>query len=99
MDTEKNVIEARDMLALNTVQLIDVRSQEQFEKKNIPSAANIPLSRISQEIPQMDTKKTTLLICNDGSLSIQALKIFEACGYNAYVIRGGLNDWEKIIGL
>ncbi len=99
MDVEKNVIEARDLLKQNSILLIDVRSQEQFLKKNVPNSINIPFSRISQEIPKMDTKRAVLLICNDGALSIQALKILEACGFKAHVVRGGLKDWEQIIGL
>ncbi len=98
MESEITVIDARDMLKTNSVRLIDVRSSDQFEKKNIPGSINIPLSKVSQEIPKLETKKMTLLVCNDGSLSVQALKIFEACGFKAHVIRGGLFDWGQIIG-
>ena len=99
MDTEKNVIDARDLLHADEAILIDVRSEEQFEKKNVAGSVNIPLSRISQEIPNLDNKKTHLLICHDGALSSQALKILEACQIKAHVIRGGLKDWIQIIGL
>ena len=99
MDTEVNVIEARDMLNSNKSQLIDVRSAEQFENKAIPGSINIPLSRISQELPNLDAKRTTMLICEDGALSMQALKLLEACKFKAMVVRGGLRDWEQVIGL
>ena len=53
----------------------------------------------TDEIPNLDAKKTTLLICNDGSLSIQASKLLEACKFRVYTIRGGIIDWEQIIGM
>ncbi len=99
MEAELNVIDARDMMRTDNIQLIDVRSEEQFLKKSIPNSINIPLSRISQEIPSLDAKKTALLICNDGGLSLQASKLLEACKFRVHVIRGGLKDWEQIIGL
>ncbi len=99
MDREKNVIEARDLLQAKKIELIDVRSKEQFEKKNIEGSVNIPLSLISQKMENLDTKTVYLLICNDGALSNQALKIFEACQFKAYIVRGGLKDWKRVIGL
>ena len=99
METELNVIDARDMLKTENIQLIDVRSEEQFQKKSLPNSINIPLSKISQEIPNLDAKKTTLLICNDGNLSIQASRLLEACKFRVYTIRGGIVDWEQIIGM
>ena len=99
MEAEKNVIDARDMLLTDNVMLIDVRSPEQFEKRNIANSINIPLSRISQDMPKLDVKKTYLLICNDGALSRQALKVFEACRFKSHVIRGGMQDWMRVFGV
>ena len=100
MEKEKEitVIEARDLIkSEKDLQLIDVRSAEAFAEYALPGFINIPLSRLSQEIPNLDGKKQTLIICNDGILSYQALKLLESCDINAKVIRGGHIDWKKII--
>ncbi|MBU3916097.1 rhodanese-like domain-containing protein [bacterium] len=98
MEKEITVIEARDIIKSGeTLQLIDVRSQEAFEDYALPGFINIPLNRISQEIPNLDNRKKTLLICADGSQSTQAQKLLESCEINALVIRGGHIDWKKII--
>lgn len=97
-DKEITVIEARDLMKANKdLQLIDVRSEDEFAGFALPGFLNIPLSRLSQEIPNLDGKKQTLIICNDGNLSFQALKLLESCDVNAKVIRGGYTDWKKII--
>jgi rhodanese-related sulfurtransferase len=97
-EKEVTVIEARDLIKEDKdLQLIDVRSEESFAEFALPGFINIPLSRLSQEIPNLDGKKRTLIICNDGNLSFQALKLLESCDVNAKVIRGGYADWKKII--
>lgn len=99
MEKELTVIEARDLIQSsgNDLQLIDVRAPEAFERDALPGFINIPLSRLTQEIPNLDAKKRTLIICEDGFKSVQALKLLESCDVNAQVIRGGFADWNKII--
>ncbi len=98
MEKEITVIEARDLIkAESDLQLIDVRSKEAFETEALPGFINIPLSKLSQEIPNLDSKKRTLIICSDGGISTQALKLMESCGINGQVIRGGYSDWKKVI--
>ena len=98
LEKELTVIEARDLMTeQKDLQLIDVRSPEAFADFALPGFINIPLSKLSQEIPNLDAKKQTLIICGDGSLSSQALKLLESCGISAKKIRGGYQDWKKII--
>jgi len=97
-EKEVTVIEARDLMEKEKdIQLIDVRSQDAFSDYSLPGFINIPLSKLSQEIPNLDAKKQTLIICSDGNLSFQALKLLESCDINAKVVRGGHVDWKKII--
>ena len=97
-DNEITVIEARDIMKEEKdLQLIDVRSPEAYSEFSLPGFINIPLSKLSQEIPNLDAKKRTFIICSDGNLSFQALKLLESCDINAKVVRGGLVDWKKII--
>ncbi|MBU2644745.1 rhodanese-like domain-containing protein [bacterium] len=100
MDIEITVIEARDLMRSsdnNTLQLIDVRSKKVFENESLPGFINIPLNEISRKIDRLDGKKRTLLICKDGSQSLLGLKLLESCGFTGQVIRGGLDDWKRII--
>jgi rhodanese-related sulfurtransferase len=101
MEIEINVIEARDLIVSNnqdkSLQLIDIRPKESFERLSLPGFVNIPLADLSRNIPNLDGKRRTLILCQDGMLSYKALKLLESCGFNAQVIRGGLDDWTRII--
>jgi rhodanese-related sulfurtransferase len=98
MEKEITVIDARDLMETEKdLQLIDVRSADAFAEGALAGFINIPLSRLSQEILNLDSKKRTLIICSDGNLSFQALKLLESCDVNAQVVRGGHTDWKKII--
>ena len=98
MEKEITVIEARDMIqAEDDLQLLDVRTEESFENGALPGFLNVPLNSISRKIPDLDGRKKTLIICKDGSQSHEALKLLESVGFNVQVIRGGLNDWNRVI--
>ncbi len=98
MEKEITVIEARDLVeSVKDSQFIDVRSPEAFEEYSVPGFINIPLSKLSQEIPNLDAKKRTVIICSDGTLSVQAQKLLESCGINSLIVRGGHTDWKLII--
>lgn len=100
METEITVIEARDLIKSsedNALQLLDVRTKAVFENEALPGFINIPVGELSRKIDQLEGKKRTLLICKDGSQSLQALKLLESCGFTGQIIRGGLDDWKRII--
>jgi rhodanese-related sulfurtransferase len=101
MEIEINVIEARDLMMSNAIskslQLIDIRPKESFERLSLSGFVNIPLADLSRSIPSLDGKKRTLILCQDGMLSYKALQLLESCGFNAQVIRGGIDDWTRII--
>ncbi|PCI30410.1 MAG: rhodanese [SAR324 cluster bacterium] len=98
MDTEITVIEARDLIrSKKTLQLIDLRSPVEYNRGSIQGFINIPLSELSLKIPQLEGRKHTLLLCQDGTQSHQGLLLLEATGFNVQVVRGGLRDWARVI--
>ncbi len=97
MNKEVTVIEAQELMELGeALLLLDVRSAEEFSKGSLPGFENLPLSEISQAMPNLDGRKTTLLLCSDGTQSHQAQILLEACGFTAQIIRGGLRDWSLV---
>ena len=99
MNTNKEltVIEAQELMESNdNLQLLDVRSTEEFAKKSLPGYTNLPLADLSHAMPQLEGKKRTLLLCSDGTQSLQAQQLLDACGFETQIIRGGLRDWVEI---
>lgn len=83
------------------LRLIDVRSQDEFEKFNLPGSINIPvtdlLSDQYSDILNQDVKMN--IFYSNGSLTAnEAWMITRQLGYNNnFVLEGGLNYWFEAI--
>lgn len=84
-----------------SLQLIDVRSQDEFEKFNLPGAINIPLADLLSdkhaEIINQELKMNVFY--SNGTLNAnEAWMVTRQLGYsNNYVLEGGLNYWFETI--
>jgi rhodanese-related sulfurtransferase len=84
-----------------SLQLIDVRSKDQFDKFSLPNAINIPLESLlnieNEEVLNQDVK-LNVFFSNSSNDANQAWMITRQLGYkNNYVLQGGLNFWAEII--
>ena len=81
----------------NTLQLIDVRTPEEFEAFSLPGAINIPIGNLlSPEYTDLlnQESKTNVLYSNGSVTANEAWMITRQLGYeNNYVLEGGLNYW------
>ena len=84
-----------------SLRLIDVRSQEEFEKFSLPGAINIPSANLLSEeyanVINQDIKMNVFY--SNGTLGAnEAWMITRQLGYtNNYVLEGGLNYWFDAI--
>lgn len=84
-----------------SIQLIDVRSKDEFETYHLPGAVNVPLSSILdeefREVLDQDTR-TNVFYSNGTVHANQAWMICTQRGFkNNYVLQGGLNYWAEAI--
>jgi|LGVF01.1.fsa_nt_gb rhodanese-related sulfurtransferase len=84
------------------LQLVDVRSEEEFNKFSLSGAINIPLEKILDEASGDYVNQeiyNTVFYSNGTTDALVALMVVTRKGYkNNYVMRGGLNEWvEKIL--
>ena len=94
---------AADMIVKKdpALQLIDVRSKDEFEKFSLPGAINIPVADLLSDqyadILNQDVKMN-ILYSNSALLANEAWMITRQLGYeNNYVLEGGLNYWFEAI--
>ena len=84
-----------------SLQLIDIRSKDQFEKFSLPNAINVPLeSLLSSEFEEILNQdvKLNVFYSNSSNEANQAWMIVRQLGYkNNYVLQGGLNYWAETI--
>lgn len=95
--------EIADMLVQKdpSLQLIDVRSQAEFEKYSLPGAINIPLTQIlSNEYEGYINQgvKMNVFYSNGNLKANEAWMLTRQLGYvNNFVMQGGLNYWAETI--
>lgn len=83
------------------LQLIDVRTPDEFDKFSLPGAVNIPLvDLLSPEYSDLINQdvKMNVFYSNGTIQSSQAWMITRQLGYkNNYILQGGLNVWAETI--
>ncbi len=72
-------------------QWLDVRLPSEFENQHLDSALNIPLYFIRLKINTLDQSKKYVVCCDTGRRSSAGAYILSERGYQAYVLKGGIN--------
>ena len=88
--------EAKQKMDDETVLVLDVREQSEYDAGHIPDAVLLPVNDIDEEtaadvIPEKDT--TVLVYCRSGSRSKTAAGKLAELGYTEIYEFGGINTW------
>ena len=78
----------------STIDLIDVRSPQEYAESHLAKAMNIPLYELATEAREKFTNKeqTLIVYCQSGNRSKHAMEILERLGYqNVYALKDGLD--------
>jgi len=79
---------------LADVQLVDCREPYEWEAGRIEGAIFIPLNSImSGAGADLDKEKPIAIICRSGNRSELATMMFQARGFEAYNVEGGMEAW------
>jgi rhodanese-related sulfurtransferase len=79
------------------VQLIDVRTQEEFQSGHLDGALNWDIQNgdFQKNLASLDKNKAVLVYCAVGGRSATAAKKLHAGGYsNVYDLKGGIKAWK-----
>jgi len=89
------VEEVRQALQNNKkIQIIDVRSKEEYEQAHIPQALNISLQDLDDYLPKLDQKFQFVTACGKGGgRSAAGAKLLKEHGLDAIWLCGGTNKW------
>ncbi len=83
--------EAKKMIAKGA-KLLDVRLPKEFEKWNIKGSINIPLYFLREKIDTLQESQRYIVACDTGRRSSSAGYILSERGFDAYVLKGGLQQ-------
>jgi len=85
----------------SSVQIIDLRTPEEFRTVNIPGSVNIPYSKLLDKDPAsiLNNGKTRNIFYSNGDYeSNYALAISRGLKLkNTFVMKGGLNEWYNTV--
>ncbi|GGE20021.1 rhodanese-like domain-containing protein [Psychroflexus salis] len=84
------------LILADSVQLIDVRSFEDFQNKHIKGAQSIVFdSDFEENIQLLDKTKPVAVYCRTGRRSKECSQILKDQGFTKiYELKGGLEKWE-----
>ncbi|MDH3429072.1 MAG: cyclic nucleotide-binding domain-containing protein [Gammaproteobacteria bacterium] len=83
--------EEAEKIVQNGGQWLDVRLPSEFENQHMDGAINIPLYFIRLKISTLDQDRKYVVCCDTGRRSSAGAYILNERGYQAYVLRDGIN--------
>ena len=88
--------EMEDLILADSIQLIDVRSFEEFQNKHIKGAQSIVFDEEFEEnIQKLDKSKPVAVYCRTGRRSKECSQYLKEKGFTKiYDLEGGLAKWE-----
>ncbi|KIY21956.1 rhodanese-like domain-containing protein [Mesobacillus subterraneus] len=92
--TDVSVDKAKELIDSGEVQVLDVRTPDEFAAGHIPGAKLVPLQVIDSMLSELDQKEKYLVVCHSGNRSTEASKILASNGFKSiYNLTGGLSEW------
>jgi rhodanese-related sulfurtransferase len=77
--------------------VLDVREKKEFDGGHIVDAINIPLSKLSQRVTELEKhkEKPLVVVCKMGQHSGDACKTLQQAGFSQVVrLSGGVAEWK-----
>jgi rhodanese-related sulfurtransferase len=87
-----------DSISRPGVQLVDVRTPEEFNSGNIPGSVNIDVmtGHFGEEASGLlDKSRTVAVYCRSGNRSKNAAKVLSMMGYNVVELDSGYKAWQE----
>ncbi|SDR20114.1 rhodanese-like domain-containing protein [Natronobacterium texcoconense] len=80
------------------VQVVDIRSEPEYERGHVPGAINVPMNELPSRIDEYDWGDEVVVACPIGQSSIQAARLigsYEDVDADAVAsMAGGYREWE-----
>lgn len=87
-----------DVINDESVQIIDVRTETEFEAGNLKNAQNICITNddFKAKAELLDKNKPVYLYCKSGVRSAKAAEVLREMGFiYIYDMKGGMDEWKE----
>ncbi|MDO9039803.1 MAG: rhodanese-like domain-containing protein [Bacteroidota bacterium] len=79
---------------VDSILIIDVRSEKAFKNGHIPTAKSFPSGTIMNRLNEIPKDKYLIIYCTVGGTVKMVSKKLRKAGYKRYINWGGLSRWE-----
>lgn len=93
--SDEDLAKAREAVA-NGALIVDVRTPDEFKKKHIIGAVNLPIEEIVKGRINLPKDKEIVVYCRTGSRSSVSAKVLKEQGWSVYDV-ATQSDWEREI--
>lgn len=91
-----NVNELKDLLG--RINLIDIREPYEYKNGHLPTAKNIPMSKILSEPDKyLNKDKKYYIICQSGGRSASTSKKLKGMGFDIVNVSGGTSSYAEVL--
>lgn len=74
-------------------QLVDVRTEAEYQRKHIPQAVNIPLDSLRGRLDELSQEREIWLVCGVGQRAYNATRILQQNGFQVRNLSGGMQTY------
>lgn len=93
-DTELDPERARQLIAAEGAQALDLRGEDDFAAGHIAGAVRAGSEEIDEAtLEAVDSERPVMVVCEDGKRSSDAAAALRERGYEAAVVKGGMKAW------
>ncbi|WP_431136441.1 rhodanese-like domain-containing protein [Psychroserpens mesophilus] len=89
--------EMQTLLELDDIQIVDVRTPEEYREGFIANSQNIDFNSptFDEDISKLDITKPVILYCKSGGRSAKCSKKLKEAGFvKIYDLKGGITQWK-----
>jgi rhodanese-related sulfurtransferase len=79
---------------VDSIWIIDVRSEKAYAGGHIPTAKSFPVATIPDRLNEIPKDKYLIIYCTVGANAKIASKNLKKAGYKRYINWGGISRWE-----
>jgi rhodanese-related sulfurtransferase len=76
-------------------QLVDVRTDHEWEAGRIAGATHVPLAELAERTGEIDPKRPVVLYCRGGNRSTMAADALADAGFEAAKLSEGIVGWSE----
>ncbi|WP_067617789.1 rhodanese-like domain-containing protein [Alicyclobacillus acidiphilus] len=87
--------ELKEILAEGRMQVIDVRTPEEYAEGHIPGVPLKPMQEVAEWMNDLDPSQPYVFVCRSGNRSQRVAEFLQANGFtNVANYRGGMLVWD-----